>query len=194
LKYDLEDLSDRFSIETLVIEHGVDLEPSGQDYIALCPFHDDFKTKSLRVYPASNSFYCYGCHVGGSVFDFVMHAENVSFAEAVELLAQRAGLATSFQLETVNLQTTETFRKFRELREAAEIHLTDELKKVYFNVKKGLAFKNYALYLERIENVWRWYDRGQRFFDGYLIKFKQLPKEVQENNQDAVFEYLVGKL
>jgi len=65
------------------------LKRAGKDYVALCPFHAE-KTPSFTVSPAKQIFKCFGCGRGGGVFNFVMAKENVTFPEAVRLLAERA--------------------------------------------------------------------------------------------------------
>jgi DNA primase catalytic core len=68
---------------------GIELRPHGKDLLGRCPFHDD-KTPSLVVSPDKNLWHCLGaCQVGGSVIDWVMKAEAVSFRHAVELLRER---------------------------------------------------------------------------------------------------------
>jgi DNA primase len=67
------------------------LKRAGANYRALCPFHQE-KTPSFHVNPARQSFKCFGCGVGGSVFRFVMEYEHVDFPAAVRRLAVRAGI------------------------------------------------------------------------------------------------------
>ncbi len=67
------------------------LKRAGKDYKALCPFHAE-KTPSFTVSPAKQIFKCFGCGRGGSVFNFVMAKENVTFPEAIRILAERAGI------------------------------------------------------------------------------------------------------
>jgi len=68
---------------------GIELKPHGKDLVGRCPFHDD-KTPSLVVTPEKNLWHCLGaCQTGGSVIDWVMKAEAVSFRHAVELLRER---------------------------------------------------------------------------------------------------------
>jgi DNA primase len=67
------------------------LKGAGKDYKALCPFHAE-KTPSFTVSPAKQIFKCFGCGRGGGVFNFVMAKENVTFPEAVRMLAERAGI------------------------------------------------------------------------------------------------------
>jgi DNA primase len=67
------------------------LKRAGANYRALCPFHQE-KTPSFHVNPARQTFHCFGCGVGGSVFRFVMDYEHVDFPAAVRRLATRAGI------------------------------------------------------------------------------------------------------
>jgi len=74
-----------------VIGERVRLRKSGKNLKGLCPFHNE-KTPSFTVSPDKGFFHCFGCGKGGNVFTFVMEYEGVSFPEAVESLAHRAGL------------------------------------------------------------------------------------------------------
>jgi len=90
---EIERLKEQVSLVSLVQAHGVELRKAGQDLVGRCPFHDD-RTPSLVVTPAKNLWHCLGaCQVGGSVVDWVMRAQGVSFRHAVELL--RDGMPTS---------------------------------------------------------------------------------------------------
>jgi len=83
---ELERLKREVSLERLVASRGVKLERRGADLVGLCPFHDD-REPSLVVTPSKNLWHCLGaCHTGGSVVDWVMRTEGVSFRHAVELL------------------------------------------------------------------------------------------------------------
>jgi len=74
-----------------VISEYLSLKRSGQNYIGLCPFHQE-KTPSFSVSPAKQIFYCFGCGVGGDVFSFLMKINNLSFPEALETLADSLGM------------------------------------------------------------------------------------------------------
>lgn len=74
-----------------VIGAYVRLQKKGSTYFGLCPFHNE-KTGSFSVSPGKQMYYCFGCGAGGNVFTFVMQYENFSFPEAMEHLAQRAGI------------------------------------------------------------------------------------------------------
>jgi DNA primase len=69
----------------------VQLRRQGRNYIGICPWHDDSRP-SLQVNPERQSFKCWVCDYGGDVFSFVMRSENLEFREALELLAERAGI------------------------------------------------------------------------------------------------------
>ena len=75
-----------------VVSSYVELKPKGRRLWGLCPIHGE-KTPSFSVSPDKQLFYCFGCHAGGSVIQFVMDMERLSFPEAVRLLAERAGMA-----------------------------------------------------------------------------------------------------
>ncbi len=74
-----------------VIGSYVSMKRSNKDYVALCPFHSE-KTPSFHVYSDTQSFYCFGCQKGGDVITFIKEIENLDYVEAINLLAQRAGL------------------------------------------------------------------------------------------------------
>lgn len=63
----------------------------GHQYVALCPFHDE-RTPSFYINDNKNVYKCWGCGAGGGIFRFIMDMERISFPEAVELLAARAGI------------------------------------------------------------------------------------------------------
>lgn len=70
----------------------VQLRRQGRNYVALCPWHDDSRP-SLQVNPDRQSFKCWVCDIGGDVFSFIMKMEGVEFREALQMLAERAGIA-----------------------------------------------------------------------------------------------------
>ena len=74
-----------------VIGNSVHLQKKGSNYFGLCPFHNE-KSPSFSVSRDKQMYYCFGCGAGGNVITFVMEYENYSFAEAVQYLAQRAGM------------------------------------------------------------------------------------------------------
>lgn len=75
-----------------VISGYVRLQKKGANHFGLCPFHNE-KSPSFSVSGSKQMYYCFGCGAGGNVFTFIMEYENYSFAEAIKLLADRAGVA-----------------------------------------------------------------------------------------------------
>lgn len=87
----IETIKERIDIVE-VISGKVQLRKSGRSLVGFCPFHANTRTPAFTVYPDSQSFHCFGCKASGTVFDFVMRSEGLEFREALELLAQRAGV------------------------------------------------------------------------------------------------------
>ena len=94
-----------------VIGQYVHLTKKGSTYFGLCPFHNE-KTGSFSVSPNKQMYYCFGCGAGGNVFTFMMQYENFTFKEAMEALADRAGVALPKQ-EYTQAQKREADKKQR---------------------------------------------------------------------------------
>jgi DNA primase len=86
----LQAIRDRVSLVEVVSSY-VSLKRAGRNHIGLCPFHGE-KTPSFTVNEERGLFHCFGCGVGGTVFNFVMRIDRLEFPEAVEQLAKRAGV------------------------------------------------------------------------------------------------------
>ncbi len=86
----LDELTARNPIEDVVGQY-VNLKRSGSNLFGLCPFHGE-KTASFSVAPDKGIYYCFGCHKGGSVINFEMEIEGLSYPDAVRALAKRAGM------------------------------------------------------------------------------------------------------
>ena len=89
---EIERLKSEISLQRLAESAGIELKRHGADLVGLCPFHDDHEP-SLVISPEKNLWHCLGaCQQGGSVIDWVMKVNGVSFRHAVELL--REGLSS----------------------------------------------------------------------------------------------------
>ena len=82
-KIDTEELKRAHPVEMVIARYGVELRPSGSALVGRCPLHVDEGRPNLHVYPASRSWYCYRCSMGGDVISFVQRIEGLGFREAV---------------------------------------------------------------------------------------------------------------
>jgi DNA primase catalytic core len=87
---DLNRLKQSIDLVAVAQSRGVKLVKQGKDYVGLCPFHEE-KTPSFRVTPSKNLFNCLGCHVGGSVIDFIMRKDGLNKSQAVAWLKENSG-------------------------------------------------------------------------------------------------------
>lgn len=88
------DLKDKIRSSVSIVEvisQYVQLRKSGRSYKGLCPFHQE-DTPSFNVNPQEGLYHCFGCKAGGDIFTFVMQMEGLTFSEALEQLAHRAGV------------------------------------------------------------------------------------------------------
>lgn len=91
---DITRLKNQISLIRLIESQGYQPKKQGRDYVLSCPFHED-DTPSLVITPQKNLFNCFGCGASGSVVDWVMLTQGVSFPHAVQLLKQDAGLTAT---------------------------------------------------------------------------------------------------
>lgn len=87
---DVDEIKSRLNVVD-VVGARIQLKKAGRNFKALCPFHQE-KTPSFIVSPERQIFHCFGCGKGGSIFDFVMGYDHVDFPEALEELAEQAGV------------------------------------------------------------------------------------------------------
>ena len=100
-----------------VISGYVALSKSGRNHMGLCPFHGE-KTPSFSVNEERGFFHCFGCNVSGNAFTFLSKIDGLTFPEAVQYLAQRAGVALP---DSRDPQAQERARLYR-LNEMAAVY------------------------------------------------------------------------
>lgn len=155
-----------------VISDYVSLKRAGKDYRGVCPFHGD-KDPSFYVSPQKGIFHCFGCAVGGSVFNFLMKIENVSFVEAVQLVAQRYGVPLAFD-ERANAVADEKQKLCRAL-DTAQLYFLQNLK----------THREAVAYLESRDLPTEWLDKlGIGFapdaWEGLIGYFRQRGTDMRD--------------
>lgn len=157
----------KIDLVELALEYGLDLIPQNNgDYTCFCPFHDDRETPSMRIYSQTNTFFCFGCQAGASVFEFVMRMDNIEFKDALTKLAERVGYSGTYVLRDLNLLDVDD--NFVTIREKIETELLHKAKQVYRHLRsKRVSLK--VLY-ESFEELWEWYDQSQYLFDKKLFE------------------------
>ena len=119
-----------------VISDYLDLKQRGRNYVAVCPFHDDH-SPSLVVSRERQMFTCFTCKTSGNVFSFVMKYENVSFPEAVQIVAKKIGYTLKGD-----------FSNFKESKYKKEYEIMDFVTKYYTNNINTTSGINALKYLE----------------------------------------------
>ena len=115
----IDELVARNPIDEVVGQY-VQLKRSGTNYFGLCPFHGE-KTASFSVAPNKQMYYCFGCHKGGGVINFIMEIEGLSYPDAVRFLAKRVNLEVP-EDERYESQYKEQERLWKLCRDAAKFY------------------------------------------------------------------------
>jgi DNA primase len=117
-----------------VVQQYFPLTKAGKDYKARCPFHED-KAPSFYVVPDKQIYHCFGCGAGGNVFNFLMQYENLTFRDALELLAKRYGVELP---RRSSRESSEAEFTYRVNALAAKVY-----RSALLNTKEGLRARDY---------------------------------------------------
>jgi len=114
----IDDVKQRLDIVQVVSEY-VKLQKAGRNYKSACPFHSE-KNPSFFVFPERQSWHCFGaCGTGGDIFSFIMKKEGVDFAQALRLLANKAGVTLVAQATPQRQAQNKEKERLFEINEAA---------------------------------------------------------------------------
>jgi DNA primase len=147
----IDDVKQRLDIVQVVSEY-VKLQKSGKNYKSACPFHSE-KNPSFFVFPDKQSWHCFGaCGTGGDIFSFVMKKDGIDFAQALRLLAGKAGVPLDTQVGPEKQAQSKEREKLFEINEATAAYYHHLL----LNASEAGTARNYVagrgLSLETIKN------------------------------------------
>ncbi len=197
----IDDVKQRLDIVQIVSEY-TKLQKSGRNYKASCPFHSE-KTPSFFVFPERQSWHCFGaCGTSGDIFSFVMKKEGIDFGQALQLLANKAGVPL-VALTTPERQTQDKEReRLFEINEAAAEYYHHLL----LNTPNGEIARDYAakrgLSTETINNFqlgfapegWdtlKQYLKGKRYGEAELLASGLLVEREDRKNYDRFRNRLI---
>jgi DNA primase len=134
----IDEIKQRTDIVDLISDY-ISLQKAGRNFKALCPFHVE-KHPSFFVFPEQQTWHCFGaCGTGGDVFSFIMKKEGISFSEALQLLASRAGITLNQDKTTADKVEDKKRLRLFQLNEAASEYYHHLL----LNTSAGERAKNY---------------------------------------------------
>ena len=122
---DTQNIKDRLDIAQVIGEY-VQLKRAGTNLKGRCPFHNE-KTPSFTVSEQKQFFHCFGCAKGGDIFTFLQEIEGVEFAEALRMLASKAGV----ELTTVNPREHNERTRLLDCLSVAMEFFKNNLRKIY---------------------------------------------------------------
>lgn len=194
----IRDIKERVSAIDVCNKYGVAVNRAG---FACCLFHQE-KTPSMRVYPGSGGFHCFGCHEGGSIIDLVMQLFSVSLDEACVMIdrdfslgldaehadEKRRSLSRAEQLELAKQRYLERKKKERE-QEKAKARL-EALETAYFEAEQEVInlFRQKAMFDPR--------RNSDVIKDEYALSVRKLPLALYnaEEAESELYEFLgIGK-
>ena len=153
----VEQIKQRLTIVDVVGSY-IKLQKAGANYKACCPFHSE-KSPSFYVSPAREMWHCFGCNLGGDIFEFVKQIEGVEFPEALKTLADRAGVTLVFQNPEVRSEKTTLLDLMNDAVFFYQKQLTEKEEVLNYLRKRGLkneTLKNFNIgFAPGEESGWR---------------------------------------
>lgn len=141
----INELKEQIDIVDIISEY-VTLKKAGHNYKGLCPFHQE-KTPSFTVNPSRQIYYCFGCHKGGDVINFVMSYHNLTFMEAIQNLSDKAGVSIQ-KFQGVSTNKEVFYRIYRLTCDYFKENLKSHKKALEYFQKRGIdsqMIENYEL-------------------------------------------------
>ena len=180
---EVDDIKNKLDIVDVIGQY-VSLKKAGRNYRGLCPFHSE-KTPSFMVSPEKQIFHCFGCGKGGDIFGFLMEKEGLSFAEALNQLAEKAGVelktrpkdwGIKSKLFAINELATKFFEKSltdsREGREAINYLIKRGINRdTIKNFRLGYASSGWEYLLKFLRR--KEYDQADIEKAGLIVKRRQ---------------------
>lgn len=167
-----------------VISQYVILKRSGRNFLGLCPFHKE-KTPSFSVSPDKQIFHCFGCGVGGDVISFICKIENINYKEAIEFLAEKAGIALPTTDNTQDTKREQLKQKVYEINEIVAKYYHENLYKPTAKVAQEYVKKR------KLDN-----NTLKKFMIGYSNSENEIYKLLREkgyNEEEILSSNLVKK-
>jgi len=181
----VDEIKQRLDIVEMVSSYVPDLKKSGRNFKAVCPFHAE-KTPSFFVFPERQSWHCFGaCGTGGDMFAFVMRKEGVDFKEALNILAERAGVTVVQRKPDEGKSEAD---RLKEINEAAAELFHNQL----FNSTGGQRTQEYLIRRGVSEKTMRQFQIGYSQ-DSWDSLRQELMKRGYHENELAAAGLLVEK-
>ncbi|WP_300408161.1 DNA primase [Lagierella sp.] len=119
----IQEIKDQLDIVNIISDY-VELKPSGQNFVGLCPFHNE-KTPSFTVSKTKGIFHCFGCGEGGDAISFIMKKENLNYIEAIQFLADKLGIF--IETGNVDKELYDHRKKLYRINEEAKYYFFQQL-------------------------------------------------------------------
>ncbi len=152
----IEEIRNRSDVVRLIGE-AVPLKRSGRNYLGLCPFHEE-KTPSFTVSPQKQLYHCFGCGEGGTIFSFLMKFHHMSFPEALEQLADKAGI----DLEPYQKGSGEWEERRAEKERLLKVtvYARDRYHQLFLDESRGATARKYATSRGLNQKTWKTFSLG----------------------------------